>query len=130
MIIIIIDKSFFTSETTEDKKNEGLDLNIIPATETLGNEYLMEKKRLAEAQGRKHKPTRASWAKSLDDDDNVCQSCCYNFFIQWNPVITVTNGPKKNMAILLGDCINKGLFYKKMYALSARQPKKVAVTTR
>ena len=65
---------FFTSETTEDNKNEGLDLNIIPATETLGNEYLMEKKRLAEAQGKKHKPTRASWAKSLDDDDDVCQS--------------------------------------------------------
>lgn len=66
---------FFTSETTEDNRSEGLDLNIIPATETLGNEYLMEKKRLAEAQGKKHKPTRASWAKSLDDDDDVCQSC-------------------------------------------------------
>jgi len=85
LIITIIHKSFFTSETAEDKKNEGLDLNIIPATETLGNEYLMEKKRLAEAQGRKHKPTRASWAKSLDDDDNVCQSCCHNFFHMVEP---------------------------------------------
>ena len=105
LIIIIIHGSFFTSETTEEKKNEGLDLNIIPATETLGNEYLMEKKRLAEAQGRKHKPTRASWAKSLDDDDNVCQSCYYNFCIQWTPLIRSPMG-QKNVAVLLGDHIN------------------------
>ena len=50
---------------------EGIDLNSVPATKTLGNEYLREKKRLAEAQQRKHKPTRLSWAKALDDDDNV-----------------------------------------------------------
>lgn len=87
---------FFTSETTEDNKNEGLDLNIIPATETLGNEYLMEKKRLAEAQGKKHKPTRASWAKSLDDDDDVCQSC-YNYddLFSGIPLIRSPMGQKK-----------------------------------
>ena len=118
LIIIIIHKSLFTSETTEDNKNEGLDLNIIPATETLGNEYLMEKKRLAEAQGKRHKPTRASWAKSLDDDDNVCQSCYYNLY-SGTPFIRSRMG-QKNMAV----------FYKKMYGRFARQPKREAVTTR
>ena len=53
------------------KSTDGVDLNCVPATKTLSNEYLLEKKRLAEAQQKKHKPTRASWAKSLDDDDDV-----------------------------------------------------------
>lgn len=48
-----------------------MDLNCVPETKTLSNEYLLEKKRLAGAQHKKHKPTRASWAKSLDDDDDV-----------------------------------------------------------
>ena len=101
---------FLTSETTEDNKNEGLDLNIIPATETLGNEYLMEKKRLAEAQGKKHKPTRASWAKSLDDDDDVCQSC-YNYDDLFSGIPLIRSPmAKKNMATLLGDLVNEGFF--------------------
>lgn len=48
-----------------------MDLNCVPETKTLSNDYLLEKKRLAEAQQKKHKPTRASWAKSLDDDNDV-----------------------------------------------------------
>ena len=52
-----------------------MDLNCVPETKTLSNDYLLEKKRLAEAQQKKHKPTRASWAKSLDDDNDVrCMS--------------------------------------------------------
>ena len=39
-------------------------------TKLLGNDYLRQKKRLAEAQQKKHKPTRASWGKSVDDDED------------------------------------------------------------
>ncbi|KAJ7389046.1 Neurabin-1 isoform X1 [Desmophyllum pertusum] len=53
----------------ESKTKGGMDLDSIPATKTLSNEHLLEKKRLAEAQQKKHKPTRASWAKSLGDDE-------------------------------------------------------------
>ena len=69
---------FFKSEPgVESTSNDGLDLNSIPATETLSNEHLLEKKRLAEAQQKKHKPTRASWGKSLDADDyDVRQMIC------------------------------------------------------
>ena len=35
------------------------------------------------------------------------------FHIQWNPINTVANGPKK-LAVLTGDRINEGFFYKKM----------------
>lgn len=62
----------FSSEpVAESKSQDGMDLNCVPETKTLSNEYLLEKKRLAGAQQKKHKPTRASWAKSLDDDDDV-----------------------------------------------------------
>lgn len=62
----------FSSEpVTESKSQDGVDLNCVPETKTLSNDYLLEKKRLAEAQQKKHKPTRASWAKSLDDDNDV-----------------------------------------------------------
>jgi len=62
----------FSSEpVTENKFQDGVDLNCVPETETLSNAYLLEKKRLAEAQQKKHKPTRASWAKPLDDDNDV-----------------------------------------------------------
>ena len=66
----------FSSEpVTESKSLDGMDLNCVPETKTLSNDYLLEKKRLAEAQQKKHKPTRASWAKSLDDDNDVrCMS--------------------------------------------------------
>ena len=66
----------FSSEpVTESKSLDGMDLNCVPETKTLSNDYLLEKKRLAEAQQKKHKPTRASWAKSLDDDNDVrCSS--------------------------------------------------------
>ena len=62
---------FLTSAAKEDDKRIDLDLDSIPVTETLGNDYLKQKKRLAEAQQKRHKPTRASWAKSLDDEDEV-----------------------------------------------------------
>ena len=52
----------------ESSSKDDVDLNSIPATKTLSNEHLLEKKRLAEAQQKKYKPTRASWGKSLDDD--------------------------------------------------------------
>ena len=41
-----------------------------------------------------------------------------------------TKGPKNKLAVLTGDCINEGLFYKKMYGRFAERPKKVAVITR
>ena len=62
---------FSTELVTESKSLDGMDLNCVPETKTLSNDYLLEKKRLAEAQQKKHKPTRASWAKSLDDDNDV-----------------------------------------------------------
>ena len=33
--------------------------------------------------------------------------------LQWNPINTVTNGPKK-LAVLTGERINEDFFYKKM----------------
>ena len=51
-------------------------------------------------------------------------------YIQWNPVNTLTDGPKKKLAVLMDDRINEGFFYKKMYGRFARRPKKVAVITR
>ena len=39
------------------------------------------------------------------------------YILQWNPVNTVTNGPKK-----IG-CINDSLYYKKMHGRLARQQK-------
>ena len=62
---------FLAAPVAEDNKSEDFDFNSIPATTILSNDYLREKKRLAEAQKKKHKPTRASWAKSLDDDGDV-----------------------------------------------------------
>ena len=62
---------FLTSAAKEDDKRIDLDLDSIPVTETLGNDYLRQKKRLAEAQQKRHKPTRASWAKSFDDENEV-----------------------------------------------------------
>ena len=62
---------FSLEPVTESKSQHAVDLNCVPETQTLSNEYLLEKKRLAEAQQKKHKPTRASWAKSLDDDNDV-----------------------------------------------------------
>ena len=62
---------FFSSAAEEDDKKNDFDLDSIPVTETLGNDYLIQKKSLAEAQQKKHKPTRASWAKSLDDENEV-----------------------------------------------------------
>ena len=44
-------------------------------------------------------------------------------YIQWNPVNTVTDGPKK-LAVLTDDRINEGFFYKKMYGRFARWPNK------
>ena len=35
-----------------------------------------------------------------------------------------TKGPKNKLAVLTGDRINEGLFYKKMYGRFAEQPKK------
>ena len=46
--------------------------------------------------------------------------------LQWHSVNTVTNRQKK-LAVLTGDLINEGFFYKKMYARFARWPQKVAV---
>ena len=46
--------------------------------------------------------------------------------LQWHSVNTVTNRQKK-LAVLTGDLINEGFFYKKMYARFARRPQKVAV---
>lgn len=59
------------SAAKEDDKRIDLDLDSIPVTETLGNDYLRQKKRLAEAQQKRHKPTRASWAKSFDDENEM-----------------------------------------------------------
>ena len=52
-------------------KTEGkeIDLNIIPVTEPLNSDLNLDKKRVAEAQNKIHKPTRASWGCSLDDVD-------------------------------------------------------------
>lgn len=75
----------------ESSSKDDLDLNSIPATKTLSNEHLLEKKRLAEAQQKKYKPTRASWGKSLDDDSYdvrhyIFDSSAYVIFLQhaWN----------------------------------------------
>lgn len=62
------EKKDVTEPVVECASKGDLDLNSIPATKTLSNEHLLEKKRLAEAQQKKYKPTRASWGKSLDDD--------------------------------------------------------------
>lgn len=78
-----------TAAVTEDNRKEGLDLNSVPATKTLGNEYLREKKRLADAQQKKHKPTRASWAKSLDgDDESDVRSLLMPFFLLKFPTLS------------------------------------------
>lgn len=74
----------------ESSSKDDVDLNSIPATKTLSNEHLLEKKRLAEAQQKKYKPTRASWGKSLDDDAydvrHIFDSSAYVIFLQhaWN----------------------------------------------
>lgn len=60
-----------TAAAEEDNKKDDIDLDSVPVTQTLGNDLHRQKKRLAEAQQKKHKPTRASWARSLDDDDDM-----------------------------------------------------------
>ena len=53
------------------------------------------------------------------------QNVLIAFSLQWNPVDTVTNGPKK-LAVLTGDHINEGFFYQEnMYDRFARRPKKI-----
>ena len=48
----------------------------------------------------------------------------------WNPVNTVTNGSKKNLAVLTGHRMKEGSFLQEtVYGLFARRPKKVAVIT-
>ena len=55
---------------------------------------------------------------------------CSTSNLQWSPVNTVTNGPKK-LAVLMGDRNNEGFFlYKKIYGRFSRRPKKVAVITK
>ena len=55
---------------------------------------------------------------------------CSTSNLQWSPVNTVTNGPKK-LAVLMGDRNNEGVFlYKKIYGRFSRRPKKVAVITK
>ena len=48
-----------------------MDLNSIPETSCLNNDYSLEKIRIAEQQDKKHKPTRASYGRDLDDRDEV-----------------------------------------------------------
>ena len=69
-ILLLKTFSFLAPAAKEDDKKDALDLDSVPVTQLLGNDYLIQKKRLAEAQQKKHKPTRASWGKSVDDDDD------------------------------------------------------------
>ncbi|XP_048578269.1 neurabin-1 [Nematostella vectensis] len=62
----------FEQMTTSEDND--LDLNSIPFTEPLSSDLHLEKKRLAEAQNKKHKPTRASWARSSDSIDQYFDS--------------------------------------------------------
>lgn len=61
------------AKEVDANKNE-LDLDTIPVTQTLENDYLRQKRLVAGAQQKRHKPTRASWGKSLDDEDEVTGS--------------------------------------------------------
>ena len=49
--------------------------------------------------------------------------------VQWNPVNTVTNGPKKNLAIFTSDRINEGFLQENVW-LFCRAAKKVAAITK
>ena len=63
---------FWSSAANEvDTNKTDLDLDSIPITQTLENDYLRQKRLVAGAQQKRHKPTRASWGKSLDDEDEV-----------------------------------------------------------
>ena len=44
----------------------------------------------------------------------------FKYEVNWNPINRATNGPKK-LAVLTGDRINEGFFYKKMYGHLAPQ---------
>ncbi|KAK3741080.1 hypothetical protein QZH41_009876 [Actinostola sp. cb2023] len=59
----------FERMATAKTEGKEIDLNIIPVTEPLNSDLNLDKKRVAEAQNKIHKPTRASWGCSLDDVD-------------------------------------------------------------
>ena len=72
-----------------------------------------------------------------NDNNNDNNNNYYNYNIiiiimvysKYSLVNSVTNGPT-NLAVLAGDRINEGFFYKKMYGRFAGRPKKVAVIMR
>ena len=76
-----------------------------------------------------HTPGRNLGRTLAADDDLLGGENKLTMGVQWNPVNTVTNGPKKKLSVLTR--FSFFFFFKKMYGSFTRAArKKVAVITR